>query len=211
MKAPSKRTSRTSPISPPAKGRPRDPRVDTAIKSAVLAMLREGGYRTLNIQAIAIRAGVPRTSIYRRWPSKQHLVADAVVTEMGADPAEDTGSTRGDLLAVVKSLLRAFSGPLGLALPALVSDMAKDSELASVIRAEVLDVRRQSMRQALSRAKARGDVAHDLDIELLLDMLTGPFYFRTLFGHARMDRRMANGIVEYILNAAKFDRASEGA
>jgi AcrR family transcriptional regulator len=175
----------------------------------VLTILREGGYRTLSIKAIATHAGVPRTSIYRRWPSKQHLVADAVVSEMGEHPAPDTGSTRGDLLAVVKSLLRAFSGPLGFALPALVSDMAKDSELAIVIRAQVLDVRRQSMRQALNRAKLRGDVAHSLDTELLLDMLTGPFYFRTLFGHARIDRRMANRIVEYVLNAARHGHSSE--
>ena len=122
---------------------------------------------------------------------------------MGENPAADTGSTKDDLMAVVRSLQRAFSGPVGLALPALVSDMARDSELAAVIREKVLDVRRQSMRAALTRARARGDIAGDQDLDLLLDMLTAPFYFRTLFGHARMDRRMANEVVEYVLRAAR--------
>lgn len=174
--------------------------------SAVLQLLGRGGYRSLTIKAVADLADVPRTTVYRRWPSKQHLVADAIVSEMGVRPAEDTGTLRGDLASVVNSLLRAFSGPVGLALPALVSDMADDSELATVIRRRVLDVRRQSMRDALTRASARGELREGLDVELLLDMLTGPFYFRTLFGHGRIDRRMAVKIVDYILHTAQPNR-----
>lgn len=174
--------------------------------AAVLELLGRGGYRSLNIKAVADRAKVPRTTVYRRWPSKQHLVADAILSEMGERPAADTGTIRGDLASVVNSLQRAFSGPVGLALPALVSDMANHSELAAMIRHRVLDVRRQSMRDALTRASSRGELREGLDVELLLDMLTGPFYFRTLFGHARIDRRMAAKIVEYILLTAQRHR-----
>jgi len=164
--------------------------------------LNDGGYGTLSIQAVAKCAHVPRSSVYRRWPSKQHLVAHAIVAEMGDNPAADTGNIEKDLRAVAESLLRAFSGPLGRALPALVSDMANDSGLASLIRRRVLDVRRESMRKALTRARLRGDIAPRLDLELFLDMLTAPFYFRTLFGHARIDRQMAKHIVQYALRAA---------
>jgi len=183
-------------------GRPREARIDATVRKSVLAILRDRSYRALTIDGVARRAGVPRTSIYRRWPSKQHLVADAVVTEMGVDPARDTGTLGGDLVAVAQSLRRAFSGPLGKALPALVSDMAADSELAVMVQQRVLAVRRRSMQLAFERAAGRGDITAGLDIELLLDMLTGPFYFRILFGHAPLDSRLAHTVTEYILRIA---------
>lgn len=87
-------------------------------------------FRTLRAEA-AKRA---RTSLYRRWPSKRHLVAYVVVTTLGAEPAPDSGSLRRDLLDVVETLRRGFAGPLGRALPGLVADMAQDPALAQMIR-----------------------------------------------------------------------------
>jgi hypothetical protein len=77
--------------------------------------------------------------------------------------------------------------------------MAQDADLADAIRREVLDTRRQSMREAFARAGLRGEVREDLDIELVLDMLTGPFYYRTLFGHAPVTKRMARDVVDYVM------------
>ena len=96
-------------------GRPRDERIDAEVTFAVLSALKEGGYRAVTIDGIAQRVGRARTSIYRRWSSKRSLVAYAVVSEMGDDPAADTGSVRGDLEAAVSTLLNAFAGPLGRA------------------------------------------------------------------------------------------------
>ncbi len=101
------------------------------------------------------------------------------------------------------TLLRAFSGPLGSALAGLVADMAEDAELAQTVRREVLATRRRSMREAFARAYARGETREDLNIELLLDMLTGPFYFRTLLGHAPISRGMTRDVVEYVLRIAR--------
>jgi AcrR family transcriptional regulator len=182
-----------------ALGRPRDERIDEDVVAAVLDELRAGGYRAVTIDGIARRVGAARTSLYRRWPSKRHLVAYAVVSAMGDNPAADTGVLRGDLEAAVRTLLNAFAGPLGQALAGLVADMAQDPELAGSIRQEVLAARRKSMREAFARAKARGEVRDDLDIELVLDMLTGPFYYRTLFGHAPISRRMTRDVVDYVL------------
>ena len=209
MKAGSRSRSRRS--SPPAAatngseaavGRPRDERIDTEVVSAVLNALRDGGYRAVTIDGIARAVKRARTSLYRRWPSKRNLVAYAVVSELGNNPAADTGTLRGDLEATVGTLLNAFAGPLGRALAGLVADMAQDEELAQVIRHEVLLARRKSMREAFARARARGEVRPDLDIELSLDMLTGPFYFRTLFGHAPVTRRMTRDVVDYVLRVA---------
>ena len=185
----------------PQLGRPRDESVDSEVVSTVLETLRSGGYAAVTIDGIARKVNRARTTIYRRWPSKRHLVAYAVVSEMGYDPAADTGSLRGDLEATVATLLNAFAGPLGLALPGLVADMAEDEDLAETIRREVLAARRKSMREAFARARVRREIRTDLDIdiELVLDMLTGPFYYRTLFGHAPITRRMARDVVSYML------------
>jgi AcrR family transcriptional regulator len=182
-------------------GRPRDAMIDKEVVIAVIAALQRGGYAAVTIEGIAKTVGRARTSLYRRWPSKRHLVAYALVGELGKNPAPDTGSLRGDLLSAVTTLWRAFRGPLGHALPGLVADMAHDSALASSIRREVLVPRRLSMREAIERAHARGEARDDIDVELILDMLTGPFYFRTLFGHASMTLKDAAQIVEHIVNS----------
>ena len=185
-----------------ARGRPRNPRIDREVVAAVLSALRRGGYSAVTLEGIARRVKRARTSLYRRWPSKRHLVAYTVLSEMGASPAADTGTLRGDLQATVNTLLRAFGGPLRQALPGLVADMAHDVELAETFRREVLEPRRRSMRAAFARAQARGEARSGLEIELLLDMLTGPFYYRALFGHAPITRRMAHDVVEYVLQIA---------
>jgi AcrR family transcriptional regulator len=182
-----------------ALGRPRDERIDNEVVAAVLNVLRTGGYGAVTIDGIARKVRRARTSLYRRWPSKRHLVAYAVVSEMGDNPAADTGALRDDLEAAVRTLLNAFAGPLGQALAGLVADMAQDTELAQAIRQEVLAARRKSMREAFARARSRGETRDDLDIELVLDMLTGPFYYRTLFGHAPISRRMTRDVVDYVL------------
>jgi AcrR family transcriptional regulator len=180
-------------------GRPRDTRIDTEVVEAVLNVLESGGYKAVTMEGIAKTVVRPRSSLYRRWPSKRHLVTYAVVSELGENPAANTGTLRGDLLSAVRTLWRAFRGPLGHALAGLVADMAQDAALASSIRQQVLTPRRRSMREAIERARVRGDVRDDLDVELLLDMLTGPFYFRTLFGHASMSRKNTEEIVDCIL------------
>lgn len=102
----------------------------------------------------------------------------------------------------METLRRAFGGPLGRALPGLVADMARDAELARAIREEVLGRRRTSMREAFARARARGETRGNLDIDLLLDMLTGPFYYRALFGHVPISDRTTRDVVEYVLRIA---------
>lgn len=184
-------------------GRPRDGRIESEVVSAVLSVLRRGGYRAVTIDGIARKVGRARSSLYRRWPSKRHLVAYAVVNEMGENPAADTGGLRGDLEAAVGTLSRAFSGPLGRALAGLAADMAQDTALASIIQQEVLTPRRKSMREALARAHIRGEVRSDFEVELVLDMLTGPFYFRTLFGHAAITSAMAQLVVEYVIRVVQ--------
>lgn len=188
---------------PHAHGRPRDERIDSQVVTAVLNVLRSRGYRAVTIDGIARRVKRARTSIYRRWPSKRHLVAYCVVSVLGPNPAADTGRLRRDLEAAVGTLLNAFAGPLRQALAGLVADMAQDAVLARTIRQEVIAARRRSLREAFGRARARGELRAGVDVELLLDMLTGPFYYRALFGHAPISPRMARDAVGYVLRIAR--------
>jgi AcrR family transcriptional regulator len=184
---------------PHARGRPRDEQIDSQVVAAVLDTLRASGYGSVTIDGIARSVGVARTSLYRRWPSKRHLVAYAVISELGENPAPDTGSLRKDLEGVVLTLWTAFRGPLGNALGGLVGEMAQDAELAALIRQEVLGPRRQSMRAAFDRALARSEIRSGLDVELVLDMLTGPFYYRALFKHAEISKRLTTAVVDYVM------------
>jgi AcrR family transcriptional regulator len=189
-------------------GRPRNPRIDSDIVKAVLAVLRAAGYRAVTFENIAQRAQCARTTLYRRWPSKRHLVAFAIVHELGTEPAPDTGSLRADLEAAVDTLCMAFAGPLRAAIAGLVADMAHDAALSSFIGEAVLAPRRNSMRAAFRRGQARGEIAEDLDIEVLLDLLTAPYYFRALFGHAPVTASLSPKIVDCVLRAAGIRRAA---
>src|ERR1700726_782448 len=113
-----------------ALGRPRNELIDVQVVDAVLAVLRSRGYRAVTIEKIAQRVKRARTSIYRRWPSKRHLVAFAIIKTLGMEPAPNTGSVRKDLLAAVETLRTAFAGILGHSLAGLVSEMAHDKKLA---------------------------------------------------------------------------------
>jgi AcrR family transcriptional regulator len=189
-------------------GRPRNPRIDADIVRAVLTVLRSAGYRAVTFENIARRAMCARTTLYRRWPSKRHLVAFAIVHELGLEPAPDSGSLRADLEAALHTLSTAFAGPLRSAIAGLVADMAHDASLARFIRDSVLAPRRNSMRAAFRRGQARGEIVEDLDIDVLLDMATAPYYFRALFGHERISAGMSPKIVDCVLRAAGIRRAT---
>jgi AcrR family transcriptional regulator len=190
---------RRPPAHAPTLGRPRNENIDRQVLAAVLDVLTTRGYKAVTMVGIARRVKRSRASVYRRWPSKPHLVADCLLRTMGASPAPDTGVLRDDLRAAVGTLQRAFSGPLRHALPGLVADMAHDPELAQAVRSQVLAPRRKSMRDALHRARTRGEARGDLDYEAVLDLLAGPFYFRALFGHGRANRRLTRNVVDYVL------------
>jgi AcrR family transcriptional regulator len=190
---------KSSPASPRGRGRPKNERIDIEVVAAVLEGLRLHGYRGITIEGVARQVKRARTSLYRRWPSKRHLIADALVAKLGAQPAPDTGSLRKDLLAAVGTLPTAFAGVLGKALPGLVADMALDPALARMIREKVLVTRRRSIRAAFERAIERGECGRGFDLELLIDMLTGPFYFRALFGHLSATPLMVDTVVDYVM------------
>ncbi|MBF6173584.1 TetR/AcrR family transcriptional regulator [Nocardia blacklockiae] len=181
--------------------RTRDARLDDAILTAAVDVLSEVGYQRLTMGAVAAAAGVHRPAVYRRWPSKRHLVVDAVADRLGVTPTPDTGDLRRDLVAGMTTLVRALSGTtLGRALPALVADLASDAELAADFRRRVFDPRRETTAAALRSAIERGEIDPGVDLDFVLDALAAPLYYRVLFGHLPLTDRLAEQTVDTVLN-----------
>ncbi|WP_280233433.1 TetR/AcrR family transcriptional regulator [Nocardia cyriacigeorgica] len=182
--------------------RTRDVRIDEAILAATVELLGTVGYQQLTMGAVAAEAGVHRPAVYRRWPSKQHLVVEAVAGQLGVTPTPDTGDLRGDLVAGMTTLVHALSGTaLGRALPALVADLASDPELAAEFRRRVFDPRRETTAAALRSAIERGEIDPGIDMDFTLDALAAPLYYRALFGHLPLTESLAERTVDMVLAA----------
>jgi AcrR family transcriptional regulator len=185
---------------PPVIGRPRDPRADHAILVATLELMAQRGVRDLRMDDVAERAGVGKATIYRRYRSKDELVADAVATLVSEIAIPDTGSTRSDLLALMRQAVELYSGPLARGLmPALLEETRRNPELASTVRDQFLAGRRLALSAVLERGVRRGDLRRGLDLELALDVLGGAIFYRLLVTGGPIDERLAQGVVELIL------------
>jgi AcrR family transcriptional regulator len=133
--------------------------LETAILEATLTELADVGYARLSVERVAERAGASKASLYRRWPSKVELVMDAVY-HVFPDPASppDTGSLRGDLLAVMRTVAEQLAGPAGQALSGVLSDALGDPDKARRVRSYARGTSQAGMREIARRAVARGEV-----------------------------------------------------
>jgi AcrR family transcriptional regulator len=162
-------------------GRPRSEASHQAIIRATLELLLETGYRSLTMEAVRARAGVGKATIYRRWPSKEELVRDAIVFIHDDFEAPDTGSLRGDYEGMASLVLSAAhrAGAATL-MPRLLGEAANDPELLAIFYDNLVEPRRAQMRAVLQRALARGEIRDDVDIELIIDLFAGPVVYRLL-------------------------------
>jgi AcrR family transcriptional regulator len=181
-------------------GRPREARADGAIITAALELMAEHGVHALRMDDVAGRAGVGKATIYRRYRSKDQLVTAAVGALVSEIEIPDSGSTRADLLALMREAVQLYSGSLAASLmPTVVDEMSRNAELAAVARDRFLSGRRAALRAVFDRAVGRGDLRSDLDVELALDVLGGPLFYRLMITGGPIDERLAENIVELIL------------
>ncbi len=184
----------------PGRGRPRDHRIDAAVQDATRAVLNERGYTGLTLTEVATRAGTNTPALRRRWRSRQHLIVDTLLDQLGAAPTPDTGCTHCDLTAGIGTLSQTFSTTIGRrVLPALVADLGDDPELEAEFFGKLFHPRRASTAAALRRGIDRGDIRADADIDLLLDMLGATAYYRVLFGHLPITPTLAEDVVQVVL------------
>ena len=184
-------------------GRPRDAALDRAILRATLRLLQEVGYRELTIERVAATAGVGRPTIYRRWPSKAALVVTALAASNRiAIPGADTGSLRGDLVAIQRHQTELMSVPQTRRVTAgIVADLAADPELSEEYMTRYLLPRREAVWEALRRGVARGELAADTDFEFVYELLLGPLFLRTVVWGQPLAPDTAERTVDVILAA----------
>jgi AcrR family transcriptional regulator len=160
-------------------GRPRSQASEAAILDATLLILAQEGYTGLTTDKIAAVARASKSTIYRRWPSKEHMVLAAFDRTPVLNP-RDTGRLIDDLLDIVMQLVRLIQHtPLGGALPALISERAHNPQLAAALD-PVIARRREPTKIILGGAIARGDLPAGTDLELATDMIWGPVMLRTI-------------------------------
>jgi AcrR family transcriptional regulator len=188
----------SSPARP--RGRPRDARAGRAIIAAALELLAEHGVAAVRMDDVAERAGVGKATIYRRYRSKDELVTDAVGSIVNTIEIPDSGSTRTDLLILMRQAVELYSGSFAARLmPTIVDEMSRNAELAEVARDRFLTGRRAALRTVFDRGVTRGDLNPDLDVELALDVLAGPLFYRLLITGGAIDGPLAEGVVELVL------------
>lgn len=166
--------------SPP--GRPRSVQSHQAILRATLDLLAEVGYERMSIEAIAARAGVGKTTIYRRYNSKEELVADAIESLREEISIPDTGSLWGDIDLIIESAAQTTLTPLGRQILALIISTASSSpKFAQVYWTKYLLPRRQAFHVVIERAKVRNEIQADTDSDLVFDILSGTMLYALIF------------------------------
>jgi AcrR family transcriptional regulator len=183
------------------RGRPRSQEADRAILTATVDLLAERGLAAMSIEEVAARAGVGKTTIYRRWPSKGLLALDAFVASFREEQAQpDTGTLRGDMLAALHAWVRAVTQtPMGSMLTGLIAEAQHDPELRGAWRDRVLEPLREQNRTMLDRAIARGEIDPSVDREVVLDLFFGAAEHRLLLGHLPMTDDFIAEVVDVIL------------
>jgi AcrR family transcriptional regulator len=194
----------------PQRGRPRSEKAKAAILSAAAAILEKQGVREMTVDAVAARASVSKATIYRWWRSKAELALDAFVADMRPRLLlRDTGSFAGDLRALARAIVRAYGRPpLGPALAALIGEAQADPAFGTAIREHVVTPLREISLEIPRRAVERGELPEETPLNLVLDMLVGPIYFRLLLRTGPLDRRYADALVDLLLAALTPREAS---
>jgi len=203
---------------PARRGRPRDTAVDQRVLDVAWDLLLTGGYAAMNAEEVAERSTVAKTTLYRRWPTKDHL-AIAVVTRMIPFAlVPDTGDICHDLaefaVGMAESLhqYRTTGGSDGVS-PGLAGELVaaagRHPDIGDLIRA--LHARRHAMALArLQRASEREGLRTDVDHGLLIDQISGPMYYRALITGAAIDRNYAERLVRAVLDGAIIAPARAG-
>lgn len=186
-------------------GRPRSERADKAIIEATLDLLAaEGGVDAVSIEAVAARAGVGKTTIYRRWTGKESLIVDALAS-IKAPPPEPAGeSVRDDLVVQLDAKrLDIMDARIGCLFWTVQSSAEKYPELAHEYARRIVEPRRDRLRQILRRGIDAGELRGDLDIETSLLLLSGAVHNRNRFPAEPLPDDYVARVVDVFLDGAR--------
>ena len=173
-----------APDDRPRRGRPRDPDAEPRIREVTIKLLLERGFDGTTVDDVAEAAGVGKATIYRRWPSKEQLAYDAMITLFDAElPDPDTGTIESDLQGLYGAAVALVNTEEGRALIRLsISEALRDPQTAALYRA-FIDRRVARTKVLLDRARRRGESIHpDVDVRVMVHWLAGMLILRTVTG-----------------------------
>jgi AcrR family transcriptional regulator len=182
-------------------GRPRDPATSQSILEAALALGGEVGFDALTVESIAERAGVGKATIYRRWPNAFAIVMDAFLAEvMRAAPIQHRATARESFTASMISLARLYRGHQGKMMRALVGRAQGDEKLMRILATHWVEPRRKIARAIIRRGIESGELRSELDPDVVLDALYGPFYHRLLVPYAQsnISEKFVHAVVDAV-------------
>jgi AcrR family transcriptional regulator len=184
-----------------SRGRPLSPEIDGRILEAALELLASGGYAGFRLDDLAKHAGVAKTTILRRWPSKA-AVAAAAVEQLALQTIDvpASGTLRGDLHALVTSAVAVFTDGYGAFVPRLIRESGHHPEIADLLQA-VIHTRRLAYRRVINRAIARHELDPGIDQELIIDLLVAPMWTRLLITREPITKPFVDDIVDAVIRA----------
>jgi AcrR family transcriptional regulator len=184
-------------------GRPRDPQVDAAIVDAVLAVLADVPYSKMRMDDVAQRAGVAKTTLYRRYPSKVALVRATLEQYLTRFTFLDSSDVEAVLFDITRQQVDEFAtGAPGAALSNVCAEANHNPELAAVVR-QAFRAKREELARVLRRGIADGQLRADLDIELMVDLLLAVFPYRLLVSGEPVPRDLAARLPRALLDGAR--------
>jgi len=172
-----------------------------AVLSAAGELMLEGGLAAATMEAIAARAGVSKRTLYKYWPSRGAVALEGFMRNAASSwSLPDDASAVEALTVLVVSAARLFAGtPAGPLMRSLIADAQAQDEIATAIREQWLRPRRAVAADLIRRGMAEGEFRADLDVEVTLDLLFAPVYYRLLLGHEPMTDAFATATVEYVV------------
>jgi AcrR family transcriptional regulator len=192
-------------------GRKRDHTRDPEILAAALDVLAEEGYDGMTIDMVAARAKAGKATLYRRWASKGELVVDAVACmkreDLAPDSLPDTGTLRGDLVAMIKPRTVEEGEKKLQIMAGLVSVLSRSPELSGAIEQAIIAPRAEINRRLLQRSIDRGEADPDCDVEAIALVSPSMAAYRTIILRKPVDRDFLVSLIDgVILPAAGIAR-----
>jgi AcrR family transcriptional regulator len=182
------------------RGRPRSPETRDKILKAAYEMLNEVGFMDLTIEGVAARAEVGKPTIYRRWKTKSALAMDAFLEAVTPEIAfPDTGSVQNDFKEQMQKIVKLMNSPRGEVLANVIGCGQADEELITAFRDNWLTPRREDAKQIFQRGVARGELREDIDVEVAIDALYSPLFYRLLLKHQPLTQKFVNELVELVM------------
>jgi AcrR family transcriptional regulator len=180
---------------------PRGARARERVLQAALEVLADQGLQGFTMEAVAAHAGASKATVYRHWTSRGRLLVDAMDRSFQPFPMPAAGQLRADLVELLSRLEALLEDSRFPRLMAAFIDAAERDPTLANLHVQLTERRRDLPRQVLSRARERGEIPPTADLELAVDLLSGPAFYRRFIAHQPFHGGYAAAVVDHVLTA----------